>query len=191
MSLPGCCEDQRRTRDGRAQNERLVLHVGEPNASYYRDLYLPLKGGVESSQLQDHAQSPIYLSTVTQRKRHTWTIHNQKINTTSVSKPEVLFIFLFACLGPPRATILLLLFPVHVHAFLLSRAALHLRTSAQLGVGSQRNSQCVAGAPLSSPYQRRTLPTVPSPGSTTHRPGPHSSISSRLERRAEGPDHGS
>ena len=27
-------------------------------------------------------------------------IHNQKINTTSVSKPEVLFVFLFACLGP-------------------------------------------------------------------------------------------
>lgn len=69
-------------------------------ASYCHYLYLSLKGGAESSQFQDHAQSPIYLFTVTRRERAHMIIHNQKINTTSVSKPEVLFVFLFACLGP-------------------------------------------------------------------------------------------
>lgn len=77
------------------------------------------------------------------------TIHNQKINTTSVSKPEVLFIFLFACLGPikwPLGAISSSCSLVHVHAFLLSRAARTALLLGGLGAGSQRNSQCVAGS---------------------------------------------
>lgn len=140
-------------------------------ASYYHYLYLSLKGGAESSQFQDHAQSPIYLFTVTRRERAHTIIHNQKINTTSVSKPEVLFVFLFAFWGqlsgysePSHPPVL----SFHVHASLLSKAASTALLLGDHGLAPSGDSECVTGSqPCRVHTNACSLPTVPSPGSAT------------------------
>lgn len=133
-----------------------------------------------------HKHPSIYSQSLEGERAHV-IIQTQQINTTTVCKPEVLFVFLFVCFGPTKwlcgaisfhwTSAVLSSHSVSTPPFFQRLQAPSFCSGAPWAAPILNSTVCVQ----SSPHQMPELsPFVTGPGGTTHHPGFDSSILSTL-----------